>query len=163
MGSLRVIGNIIWLVLAGIWLAIGYLISAVLSVLFIITIPLALPALKLAGYALWPFGRVVVRNPVRDRSLSTLGNVVWFVFAGWWLVLVHLITALALALTVIGIPFALANLKMAKLALLPYGRMVVDRRHVPEDADTEASILELDAPAADRGLAGLTGEHTTEA
>lgn len=141
---MRVVGNIIWLVLAGFWLMLGYLAAGIISILFIVTIPLAVPAFRLAGYAIWPFGRVVVKRPDRDRSLSTLGNVVWLIVAGWWLVLVHLVTAALLAITVIGLPFALANLKMAKLALLPFGRMVVDRRDVPAD---ELGRVEATVPA----------------
>ncbi|MEO1061684.1 MAG: YccF domain-containing protein [Actinomycetota bacterium] len=85
-----------------------------------------------------------MKRPDRDRSLSTLGNVVWLIVAGWWLVLVHLVTAALLAITVIGLPFALANLKLAKLALLPFGRMVVDRRDVPAD---ELGQVEATVPA----------------
>ncbi|HET6753148.1 MAG TPA: YccF domain-containing protein [Jiangellaceae bacterium] len=72
-------GNIIWLVLAGVWLALGYLVAGALAIVGIVTIPLALPAFKLAGYALWPFGRMVVQRQERDRALSTIGNVVWLV------------------------------------------------------------------------------------
>jgi uncharacterized membrane protein YccF (DUF307 family) len=118
------------LVLAGIWLALGYLAAGVLAIVGIVTIPLAVPAFKLAGYALWPFGRMVVQRLDRGVALSTIGNVVWLVLAGWWLTLAHVFTALLLAITIIGIPLAIANLKMAGLALWPYGRSVVP---IPRD------------------------------
>lgn len=122
---MRTVGNLIWLILAGIWMAVGYLVAGLVAIAGIVTIPLAVPAFKLAGYALWPFGRMVVQRPGNDLALSTLGNVVWLVLCGWWLALGHLVTGLALCLTVIGIPLGLASFKMAGLAIWPYGRTVV--------------------------------------
>ena len=122
---MRTVGNILWLLLAGFWLAVGYAIAGVVNAVFIITIPFALQSFKLAGYALWPFGRVVVDRPDRDAALSLIGNIIWFVFGGLWLVIGHLLTSLLLAITVIGIPLAVANLKMAVLALAPFGKRVV--------------------------------------
>ena len=90
----------------------------------IITIPFGIQAFKLAGYVLWPFGRTVVRRPDAGAG-STVGNVIWFVFAGWWLALEHLITAAVLAVTIIGIPFAIANVKLVVAALAPFGREIV--------------------------------------
>lgn len=122
---LATIGNVLWLVLAGFWLAIGYTIAGLLSAVLIITIPLSVQSFKLAGYALWPFGRTVVRRPQADVALSTVGNVIWLVAAGWWLVLMHFVTGLLLMITIIGAPLGLANWKMAGLALWPFGRQVV--------------------------------------
>lgn len=130
---MRIVLNLIWLILAGIELAIAYLVAALLAAIGIVTIPLAVPAVRLAGYALWPFGRVVVKKP-GAASGSTIGNVVWFVLVGWWLVLVHLAVALLLTITIIGIPLAIATLKMARLALAPYGKDVVVAGRVPEQA-----------------------------
>ena len=124
---MRTVLNVVWFVLAGVWLALGYVLAAALSVVFVVTIPFALPALRLAGYALWPFGRVVVEKPSAGLA-SGAANVVWFVVAGWWLALLHVGSAVALAASVVGIPLALADLKMALLAIAPYGREVVDRR-----------------------------------
>ena len=125
---MRVLLNIIWLLVSGLELALAYALAGLVALVFIVTIPLAVPAFRLAGYALWPFGRAVV-----DRSGAGGGalvmNVVWFVVAGWWLVLVHLVVAFLLALTIVGIPFAVAVLRMSKLALAPYGKDVVERRH----------------------------------
>jgi uncharacterized membrane protein YccF (DUF307 family) len=119
------IGNIVWLVLAGWWLMILYLLAGLIACLTVIGIPFGIQSFKLAGYALWPFGRVVVRDSRRDAGLSTLGNVIWFVVGGWYLALSHLVAALLLAITVVGFPLALASLKMAGLALAPFGKKIV--------------------------------------
>lgn len=122
---MKAIGNIIWLVFAGIWLAIGYLVAGMLNFITIIGIPFGIQAFKLAGYALWPFGRAVIRKPHTDVSISTLGNVIWFFFGGWFLTLAHLFTAVLLLVTIVGIPLGIANIKMAGLALAPFGKQVV--------------------------------------
>ena len=129
---MRMIGNLLWLLLSGIEMAIAYLVAGILAVLFVVTIPLAIPAFRLAGYTLWPFGRVVVRRQSAGAG-STLGNVVWFLVAGWWLALLHVGFGLLLALTVIGIPFAVANFKLAGLALTPYGKDIVEARFAPRE------------------------------
>lgn len=128
---MRILLNIIWLLVAGLELAVAYAIAGLLALVLIITIPLAVPAFRLAGYALWPFGRVVVEKPGAGGG-AVLMNVVWFIVAGWWLVLAHLIVALVLALTIIGIPFAVATVKMSKLAIAPYGKDVMELRHARE-------------------------------
>lgn len=122
---MRTIGNILWLVLAGFWLAIGYVIAGIVNLVFIITIPFAIQSFKLAGYALWPFGRVVVERLGSDAALSSIGNILWLVFGGIWLALAHLVTGVLLMLTIIGIPLGVANMKMAGLAVAPFGRQVV--------------------------------------
>ncbi len=122
---MRVLLNIIWLVLSGLWLAILYALAGVLMCILIITIPFGLQAFKLAGYALWPFGRTVVRRESAG-GISMIGNVLWLVLIGWWLTIAHIVTAAALAVTIIGIPFAIANLKLIPMALWPMGREVVD-------------------------------------
>jgi uncharacterized membrane protein YccF (DUF307 family) len=121
----RTILNILWLILAGVWLAISYVIAAVLLAITIIGIPFAKQAIKLAGYALWPFGRTLVQSSTRHKGLSVVGNILWFVLAGWWLALAHLITGCLLCLTIIGIPLGVADFKMAGAALVPFGRKVV--------------------------------------
>ena len=118
--------NVIWLVLAGFWMAFGYALAAVLLAITIIGLPFAKQSLKLAAYALWPFGRALVQSPSRHKALSTIGNVLWFVLAGWWLALGHLITGVALCLTIIGVPLGIADIKMAGAALVPFGRQVVN-------------------------------------
>ena len=122
--------NIIWLVFAGAWMALGYLIAAVLLAITIIGLPFAKQSLKLGGYALWPFGRALVQSPTRHKSLSVIGNVLWFILAGWWLALGHVLTGIALCLTIIGIPMGVADIKMAGAALVPFGRRVVSAREL---------------------------------
>jgi len=117
--------NVIWLVLAGLWLALGYLLAAILLAITIVGLPFAKQSLKLARYALWPFGWALVESPDRMRTLSAVGNVLWFVLAGWWLALVHLVSGIALCLPIVGIPLGIADIKMAGAALVPFGRSVV--------------------------------------
>ena len=122
--------NIIWLIFAGAWMALGYLVAAVLLAITIIGLPFAKQSLKLGGYALWPFGRALVQSPTRHKGLSVIGNVLWFVLAGWWLALGHVLTGIALCLTIIGIPLGIADIKMAGAALVPFGRRVVSAREL---------------------------------
>ena len=121
---MRLLLNIIWFVLAGLWLAIGYAFAALICFILIITIPFGVAALRIGIYALWPFGRTVVRKPEAGAG-SAIGNVLWFVLCGWWLALGHLVTGLLLCLTIIGLPLGLANLKLIPVALLPFGREIV--------------------------------------
>lgn len=134
---MRLVLNLIWLVFAGVWLAIAYLIAAAIMVIPIVTIPFAKQALKLAGYVLWPFGRVLIRSSSRSEALSAIGNVLWFVLAGWWLAIAHLLTGALQCLTIIGIPLGIANFKMAGAALFPFGKEIVSVKDVgrlPADA-----------------------------
>jgi uncharacterized membrane protein YccF (DUF307 family) len=120
----RFILNIIWLVLAGFWLAIGYAFAALICFILIITIPLGVAALRIAGYALWPFGRTVVRKPGAGAG-SLIGNIIWIILCGWWLALAHLVTGIALCITIIGIPLGLANFKLIPISLMPFGAEIV--------------------------------------
>ncbi|GES32894.1 YccF domain-containing protein [Streptomyces angustmyceticus] len=121
---MKFILNVLWLVLSGFWLAIGYVVAGVVCCILIITIPFGIASFRIAGYALWPFGRTtVVRH---DAGVgSAIGNVIWIIFAGWWLALGHIITGLALCVTIIGIPFGIANFKMIPISLMPLGRDIV--------------------------------------
>lgn len=123
---MKTLGNVLWLLLCGIWMSIIYFIAGVLGMLFIVTIPLGLQAFKLSNYVLWPFGRTVVKREGSSDFWSVLGNLVWILLEGWWLALIHLVIALIFAITIIGFPFAVANVKMARLALLPFGMRVSD-------------------------------------
>ncbi|MFG3018042.1 YccF domain-containing protein [Streptomyces sp. NPDC048254] len=116
--------NILWLVFCGFWMAIGYLIAALICFVLIITIPFGIASLRIAGYVLWPFGRTTVDRPDAGAG-SFIGNVIWVIFAGWWLALAHLITSIPLFLSIIGIPFGWANLKLIPISLMPLGREVV--------------------------------------
>ncbi len=122
---MRLILNILWLVLAGIWMAIAYVVAGLILCITIIGIPFGVQSFKLAGYALWPFGRALVPAATRMKTLSTVANVLWFILAGWWLALGHLITGIVLCLTIIGIPLGIASFKMAGAALVPFGREIV--------------------------------------
>lgn len=129
--------NIVWVVLAGIRLAIEYVIAGVVLCLTIIGIPFGKQAFKLAGYALWPFGRILIPAEGRRRKLSGVANVLWFVLAGWWLALSHLLFGCVLCLTIIGIPLGVGSFKMAGGALVPFGKEVVrksDLTRRPADA-----------------------------
>jgi uncharacterized membrane protein YccF (DUF307 family) len=120
----RFILNIIWLVLAGFWLAIGYAFAALICFILIITIPLGVAALRIAMYALWPFGRTVVRKPSAGAG-SLIGNIIWIILCGWWLAIAHLVTGVLLCITIIGIPLGLANFKMIPISLMPFGAEIV--------------------------------------
>jgi uncharacterized membrane protein YccF (DUF307 family) len=121
---LKFLLNIIWLVLAGFWLFLGYLLAAIICFILIITIPFGVAALRIGVYALWPFGRTVVKKPGAGAG-STIGNVLWLVLCGWWLALEHLITGVAMCLTIIGIPLGIANFKLIPVSLFPFGREIV--------------------------------------
>lgn len=116
--------NVIWLFFAGLVMALGYAVAGLICMILIITIPWGIAAFRIALYVLWPFGRT---TRVRDDAgaASCAGNVVWLLVAGWWLALGHIVTSIALACTIIGIPFAWANLKMIPVSLMPLGREIV--------------------------------------
>jgi uncharacterized membrane protein YccF (DUF307 family) len=116
--------NIIWVVLAGLWLALFYVVAALVMFAGIITIPFGIAALRIAGYALWPFGATVVARENAGVA-SVIGNVLWVLLCGWWLALAHLVTGVVQCLTIIGIPLGLANLKLIPVAFWPLGRQIV--------------------------------------
>ncbi len=121
---MRTVGNVLWLLLAGWWLALGYVVAGVVAFVLIVTIPFGIASFRLAGFVLWPFGRTVEWR--RSAGVfSLIGNIVWLVFVGWELALAHLLAGLLLCVTVIGIPFGVACWKMIPLALVPLGRQVV--------------------------------------
>ncbi len=121
---MRLIGNVIWLVFGGVWLALGYFVAGVVSCIFIVTIPFGIASFRMARYALWPFGSAVVEKPGAGAG-SAIANAIWFVVAGIWLALGHVATALAQTLTIVGIPVALANLKMIPVTCFPFGKDIV--------------------------------------
>ena len=121
---MRLIGNVLWLVFGGLFMAIGYAVAGLVACLFIITIPFGIAAFRLASFTLWPFGRTVVRKPEAGTG-SFIGNILWLLLFGWWLALGHVGAALLSALTIIGIPFAVAHLKLAIVSLWPLGSEIV--------------------------------------
>lgn len=121
---MRTILNIIWLIFAGVWLALGYFLAGIICCVLIITIPFGIAAFRIGAYALWPFGRTIVRRG-DVGVMSAIGNVIWFLVAGLWLAIGHVVTGIALCVTVIGIPLGLANFKLIPVSLLPLGREIV--------------------------------------
>ncbi|MGW7686340.1 YccF domain-containing protein [Kribbella sp. NPDC054772] len=121
---MRTLLNLIWLVLAGFWLAIGYAVAGIICCILIITIPFGIASFRIAGYTLWPFGRTIVDKPGTGAG-ALLGNLIWIIFAGWWLALGHLTTGIALCLTIIGIPLGIANFKLIPISLVPLGKDIV--------------------------------------
>jgi uncharacterized membrane protein YccF (DUF307 family) len=122
--TVRTALNIIWLLLSGLWLALGYALAGVVMFVLIITIPFGIASFRLAAYVLWPFGRTVVRRP-EAGSASTIGNVIWFILVGIWMAIAHLVLGLLLCLTIIGIPLGLGNFKLAFVAIAPLGKEIV--------------------------------------
>lgn len=136
---MRTLLNVIWFVFGGFWLALGYALAGVVLCVLVVTFPLGVASLRMARYALWPFGRAVVAKPGAGAG-SVLLNVVWIVLAGWWLALGHLLTAVAQAVTIIGIPLAVANLKLLPVSLVPYGKEIVRREDLPAGAQPLHSL-----------------------
>lgn len=120
--------NIIWLLFGGLWLALGYVFFGVLACILIVTIPAGVASFRMASYALWPFGRSVVersgRGAVGAVSAGVM-NVIWFLIAGLWLAIGHIMTAAAQAVTIVGIPLAVANVKMIPVTCFPFGKEIV--------------------------------------
>jgi uncharacterized membrane protein YccF (DUF307 family) len=126
-GAMRLILNVIWLVLCGIWMAIAYALAGLLCfVLFfqVITIPFGIAAFRIAGYVLWPFGRTIDRRPEAGVA-SLIGNIIWVILFGWELAIGHLVTGVLLCLTIIGIPLGLASFKIIPISLVPLGVRIV--------------------------------------
>ena len=121
---MRLILNVIWLVFGGLWLALGYVLAALVCFLLIVTIPFGFAALRIASYALWPFGRTIIDRPGAGTG-ALIGNVIWVLLFGIWLAIGHLVSAVAMAATIIGIPLALANLKLIPVSLVPLGKEIV--------------------------------------
>jgi uncharacterized membrane protein YccF (DUF307 family) len=132
MSPVSLVLNVLWLALGGIWMAVGWGVAALIMAVTIIGLPWARSAITIAHYTLLPFGQKVVsrasvtgREDIGTGPLGLIGNLIWLVLAGWWLALGHVVTAVILAVTIIGIPFAWAHLKLARLALWPIGKIVV--------------------------------------
>jgi uncharacterized membrane protein YccF (DUF307 family) len=131
ISPISVLLNLLWIIFGGLWMAAGWMIAAIIMAITIIGLPWTRAAFNIAAYTLLPFGQKVVsraaygHNDMGTGPLGVLGNVLWLILAGWWLALGHLITAIMLAITIVGIPFAWAHVKLAGLALWPIGKMIV--------------------------------------
>jgi uncharacterized membrane protein YccF (DUF307 family) len=132
MSPMSLLLNVLWIIFGGLWMAVGWVVAALIMAITIVGLPWAWSAITIASYTLLPFGQTVVsraavsgHDDIGTGALGTIGNLIWLVLAGWWLALGHLVTAAVLAVTIIGIPFAWAHLKLARLALWPIGKMVV--------------------------------------
>lgn len=132
MSPVSLLLNILWIVIGGAWMALGWMVAAIVMAITIIGLPWARAAFNIAVYTLFPFGRKAVsrelytgESDIGTGLLGMVGNVIWLVLAGWWLALGHVVTALLLAVTIIGIPFAWAHLKLAGIALWPIGKTIV--------------------------------------
>lgn len=124
---MRTVLNVIWLVLSGVWLFIAYVAAGILLCLLIVTIPWGIASFRIATYALWPFGRTIVEKQ-NSGVWAFLGNVVWVILAGWWLALAHIVSGIALCVTIIGIPLGLADFKMVPISIMPLGKDIVSTR-----------------------------------
>jgi uncharacterized membrane protein YccF (DUF307 family) len=138
MAPLNFLLNLLWIVCGGLWMSVGWLVAAIVMAITIIGLPWARAAFNIASYTMLPFGRKAVlrtehlgAHDAGTGPFGFLGNIIWLVLAGWWLALGHLVTAFVLAITIIGIPFAWAHLKLAGIALWPIGKMIVDADDAP--------------------------------
>jgi uncharacterized membrane protein YccF (DUF307 family) len=123
--TMNTVLNLIWLVLSGFWLFLSYMLAGIICCILIVTIPFGIASFRIGFYALWPFGRRVVSRP--DAGVfSFLGNVIWVIVAGIWIAIEHILSGIALCITIIGIPLGIANFKMVPIALMPLGKEIVD-------------------------------------
>jgi uncharacterized membrane protein YccF (DUF307 family) len=121
----RLVLNILWLILGGFLIALGYAIAGLICFVLVVTIPFGIASFRMANYALWPFGRELVRRPDAGVA-STIGNIIWVIVAGWWLALGHITAAVAQFVSIIGIPLGLANIKLVPVSLFPLGAEIRD-------------------------------------
>jgi uncharacterized membrane protein YccF (DUF307 family) len=138
MSPLSFLLNLSWIIFGGLWMAAGWVIAAIIMAITIIGLPWAWAAFNIASYTLLPFGRKAVSrteyfggSDIGTGLFGLIGNIIWLVLAGWWLALGHLITAIVLACTIIGIPFAWAHVKLAGIALWPIGKAIVPAEAKP--------------------------------
>src|SRR3954447_25749454 len=147
---MRLLLNLIWLVFGGLVMALSYALVALVMFLLIITIPFGIASARIALFCLWPFGRTLVRRPDAGAG-SLLGNVIWFVLAGWWLAIGHMITGVLMCLTIVGIPMGLPNFKLIPVSLTPFGREIVDMAQA-QRLGLQPAVTMPAAPSAGRPL-----------
>jgi uncharacterized membrane protein YccF (DUF307 family) len=144
------IANLIWFVFGGFWMGLGWCLAGVVMLISIVGIPWVRSCFVFAGFCLFPFGREAIdrqeltgRGDLGTGALGLIGNVIWFVFGGWWLALGHVLSAVANVVTIIGIPFAIQHLKLAVCALAPVGKTVVPKE-VAAEARRRNAMLRVD-------------------
>lgn len=132
MPAFRFLLNILWVFTGGLWMAAAWLLAGVIMALTIVGLPWTRAAFNIALFTFLPFGHRAVsrarftgREDIGTGPLGVIGNVIWFLLAGWWLAILHLGHAIVLAVTIIGLPFAWAHIKLAAIALWPIGRTIV--------------------------------------
>jgi len=130
---MKLLGNIIWILFGGLWLALSWWITAIIMIVFIVTIPWAKAAFELGTFSLMPFGKTVIdrseisgKKDIGTGTLGTIGNVIWLLLAGIWLAIANLIVGALFSITIIGIPFGIQCFKLAKASLMPIGKQIVD-------------------------------------
>jgi len=123
--EMRLILNVIWLIFGGFLIVLEYILVGIICFILIITIPFGIASFRIAAYAVWPFGRTIVRAPSAGVG-SAIGNIIWLIIAGWWLALTHIITGVLQVITIIGIPVGLANFKLVPISIFPLGVRIVD-------------------------------------
>ena len=138
MSPIALLLNLLWILCGGLWMSLGWVLAAVIMAITIVGLPWARAAFNIGSYTLLPFGRRAVsraeysgRHDLGTGPFGLLGNIIWLVLAGWWLALGHVLTAIVLAITIIGIPFAWAHLKLAAVALWPIGKEIVAADAIP--------------------------------
>jgi uncharacterized membrane protein YccF (DUF307 family) len=131
--------NILWFILGGFLAGLGWWLAGILCAITIVGLPWARACFMLGNFTFWPFGRDVIsrkeltgHDDLGTGTFGTIGNIIWLIFAGWWLALGHIMLAISLGLTIIGIPFAIQHLKLAYASLFPIGQTVVDAEMVHE-------------------------------
>ena len=130
---MKLLGNIIWILFGGLWLALSWWITAIIMILFIVTIPWSKAAFMLGTFSLMPFGKAVIdrsevsgKKDIGTGGLGVIGNVIWLLVAGIWLAIVNFTMGVLFSITFIGIPFGIQCFKLAKASLMPIGKQVVD-------------------------------------
>jgi uncharacterized membrane protein YccF (DUF307 family) len=141
----RILLNLVWFLFGGLLLALAYAVVAVVMFILIITIPFGIASARIALFCLWPFGRTLIRRDDAGAA-SVIGNVIWFILAGWWLALGHLFSGVLMCLTIIGIPLGLANFKLIPVSLTPFGREIVDLEEAQRRGFSAAITVPADRP-----------------
>ncbi len=122
-GISSLIGNLLWIIFGGFWTAVEWLFAGLIMCLTIIGIPFGIQGFKIAAFAIWPFGRTITRQPTGAGKI--LLNIIWIFLGGWYIALGHLLAAFILAITIIGMPFAVQHFKLVGIAFAPFGAKIV--------------------------------------